>query len=237
MPDPRRSPDGPAGPAMRRAMEFVVRAGLRGVWLRGRLPDGPFVWAGNHHSWWDPFLAMLLLHRLGRPSSVLMLQQNLQRYRFARQLGVFGTGEHRRGLGYLRAGRVLVIYPEGGLRPAGPPHELAGGAAWYAVRGGVPLCAAATRVLMRGQQAPEAYVSVVELIDDPADADPTGTGNVDRLTARLAVTLAGQLDELAQVNAETDPRTPLPGFTQLVAGRRSWDERIDRVARWLPWPR
>jgi hypothetical protein len=222
---------------MRQAMEFVVRAGLRGVWLRGRLPDRPFVWAGNHHSWWDPFLAMVLLRRLGRQSSVLMLQQNLQRYPFARQLGVFGTGEHRRGLAYLRSGRVVVIYPEGELRPAGAPGELAGGAAWYAVRAGVPLCGAATRVLMRGQQAPEAYVSVIEVGGEPASAGGSSTGTVDKLTGKLAMLLAGQLDEIEQVNATTEPRLALPGFTELVAGRRSWDERVDRVARWWPWRR
>jgi len=35
----------------------MVRHGLRGVSIRGAMPAGPFVWAANHHSWWDPFVA------------------------------------------------------------------------------------------------------------------------------------------------------------------------------------
>jgi 1-acyl-sn-glycerol-3-phosphate acyltransferase len=221
---------GPTGAAMRRALRLVVRRGLRGVWLRGRLPPGPFVWAANHHSWWDPFVAMVLLHRSHRCPCVLMLQRQLDRYPFARPLGVFGTAEPRRGLACLGEGRVLVIYPEGGLRPAGPPGELAGGAAWYATRAGVPLCAGAARVLMRGQQTPEAYVWVAVVPDGGGE----GTA---ALTARLARQLADQLDELERLNATADPRTALPGFALVVAGRRSWDERVDRAARWLPWPR
>lgn len=213
------------GAAMHRALDLVVRAGLRGVWLRGPLPPGPFVWAANHHSWWDPFVAMVLLHRLGRRPSVLMLQQNLDRYAFARPLGVFGTGERRRGLAFLRAGRVLVIFPEGGLRPAGPPGTLAPGAAWYAGRAGVPLCAVATRVLMRGQQWPEAYVAVAELEHRP-DEDSAA------VTARLAQHLAERLADLAGLDAAADPRLALPGFTPVVTGRRSWDERIDQIGGW-----
>jgi hypothetical protein len=227
-------PDGARAAGMRRALSFLVRGGLRGVWLRGLPPPGAFVFAANHHSWWDPFVAMVLLHQLDRSSCVLMLQQNLDRYPFARPLGVFGTGEHRRGLAYLRAGRVLVVFPEGGLRPAGPPGKLAGGAAWYATRAGVPLWAAAARVLMRGQQAPEAYVSAAEVAAEVA-AGAGGTTAV--LTARLARQLADQLADLERLNASSDPRAALPGFTPVVAGRRSWDERVDQVARWLPWPR
>jgi 1-acyl-sn-glycerol-3-phosphate acyltransferase len=210
---------------MRRALDLVVHAGLRGVWLRGALPRGPFVWAANHHSWWDPFVAMVLLHRLGRRPSVLMRQENLQRYAFARRLGVFGTGEHRRGPALLRAGRVLVIFPEGGLRPAGQPGTLAQGAAWFALKAGVPLCAVAARVLMRGQQWPEAYVSVAELDRRPGEDSAT-------VTARLARRLADQLADLARLDAGADPRLALPGFTPVVTGRWSWDERIDRVGAW-----
>lgn len=205
------------GRAMLRGFGAMVRRELRGVWWRGEPPPGPFVWAANHHSWWDPFVAAALLARLGRTGSLLVQQENLDRYRFARRVGGFGTGEHRRGLAHLAAGRVLVIYPEGELRPAGPLGPLAGGAGWYAGRAGVPLWAAATRVLLRGHQAPEAYVWLL-----PVDrTDPDALGH--RLGAGLA--------DLDRLIAGTDPRAPLPGFARAVAGRRSWDERIDRLAR------
>jgi 1-acyl-sn-glycerol-3-phosphate acyltransferase len=206
---------------MLRAIDLLVRRGLRGVWLRGTPPPGPFVWAANHHSWWDPFVAMTVLHRWRRRSALLMRQTNLQRYPFARPLGIFGTDEPRRGLEYLRAGRVLIVYPEGELRPPGPPGRLAGGADWYATRSGLPLCAAATRVLMRGDQHPEAYLWLVTV---------TGAG---ALPAALRTTLA-DLDGLV---ATTDPRQPLPGFSRVVAGRRSADEQLERMARLLTWRR
>lgn len=211
---------------MHRGFLSMVRRGLRGVWLRGALPHGPFVWAANHHSWWDPFLAAIVLDRVGQSACLIMQQENLGRYGFTRRLGVFGTSEHRTGLEYLHRGRVLVIYPEGELRTAGPPGELASGAAWYARRAGVPLCAIATRVVLRGEEAPEALLSC-------STVDTSGTLPV--VTARLADHLAGQLRDLDAGIEAVDPRRPLPGYRLVVRGRRSWDERIDAVGRWRPW--
>jgi hypothetical protein len=72
---------------------------------------------------------------------------------------------------------------------------------------------AATRVVLRGDQKPEAYV----------DVGPGGDADVaDRLSQRLQH-LDGEL-------AGNDPRKPLPGFDQVVRGRGSWDERITRVS-------
>ncbi|MGA8113049.1 MAG: 1-acyl-sn-glycerol-3-phosphate acyltransferase, partial [Actinocatenispora sp.] len=119
---------------LRAGFGAMVRHGLAGVWVRGRLPTGPTVWAGNHHSWWDPFVAGALLRRAGRRAGLLMRQDNLERHPYLRGLGVFGTDEARHGVDLLRAGRVVVVYPEGELRPAGPPGPLAPGAAWYAQR-------------------------------------------------------------------------------------------------------
>lgn len=195
----------------------MVRRGLRGVWLRGTLPPGPFVWAANHHSWWDPFLAAVLLrHR----ACLIMEQDNIQRYAFMRRLGVFGTAEHRTGLRLIDSGRVLVIYPEAALQPAGPLHDLADGAAWYAHRAHVPLYAVAVRLALRGHQAPEAYVSIlpVELGSSVRDS-----------TRRLAKILGDDLSSVDGLLRSTDPRSPLPGFRRAYAGRRSWDERIDAL--------
>src|SRR3954469_23270740 len=115
---------------VRRACEHLVRRGLRGVWVRGDVPAGSFVWAANHHSWWDPFLAAAVMGRHDRAHAVLMAQESLRRFRAARLLGAFGTAELRRGLDALRHGGALVLFPEGELRPPGAPGGLAGGAAW-----------------------------------------------------------------------------------------------------------
>jgi 1-acyl-sn-glycerol-3-phosphate acyltransferase len=196
---------------VRLAADHLVRHGLRGVWLRGVPPAGPFVWAANHHSWWDPFVAAVVLGRQNRVPCVLMDQDNLGRFRVARLLGAFGTGELRRGLGQVRRGRVLVIFPEGELRPAGRLGPLAGGAAWYARAAGVSLCAVAVRVVLRGQQAPEAYVSL-STVEAPA----------------LEHSLGAELEELDRLVAAGDPRRPLPAFRPVLDGRRSWEERWAR---------
>ncbi len=206
-------------------LDRMLRSGLRGVWLRGELPGSPFVWAANHHSWWDPFVAAAILRRRNRQACLLMGQENLSRYGFVRRLGVFGSSEPRTGLRYLHEGRVLIAYPEGELRPAGPPGPLAFGAAWFAVRAGVPLAAVAVRLAMRGHQAPEAYVSV--------EAVPTAAQLSDT-TARLAATLEASLSQVDGQLAGSDPRSPLAGFAPVVRGRRSWDERIDAIGRLRP---
>lgn len=198
--------------ALGMGFEQLVRRGLRGVWLRGGLPPGGCVWAANHHSWWDGFLAAAVLRRQHRPAALLMDGANLSDYRFFAGLGVISTDRPRQALQSLRQGRVLVIYPEAELRPAGRLGELAPGAAWLARRAPAPLLPVAVRVVARGHQYAEA------LIDIGTPCSP------DRLPSELAQRLAG----LDAALAEADPREPLPGFSLVVTGRRSWDERIDR---------
>ena len=213
--------------AMLAALRMTVRGGLADVWVRGRLPAGPVVWAANHHSWWDPFIAGTLLTAAGHRMVMLADVANVQRYRFARRIGVVGTDELRTALAAVRGGATLVIYPEGRLLPAGPPGPLAPGAAWAAARAPARLCSVSVRVLIRGRQYPEAYVVFSEV--DARGPLPEVTG---RLRERLREDLAG-VDRLC---GHADPRQPLPGFTRVVRGRRSWDERVDAARQWLPWP-
>jgi 1-acyl-sn-glycerol-3-phosphate acyltransferase len=216
----------PVAAFLHRGFRAMAGRGLRGVWLRGQLPTGPFVWAANHHSWWDPFLADIVLGWAGRRGCLLMLQSNMEQYGFTRRLGAFGSAEPRRGLDHLARGRVLVIYPEGELRAPGRLGPVADGAAWYARRAGVPLCAVATRTLMRGHEAAEAYLSV-------AAVDPAGPRRA--VTGRLAAELAAQLSDMEALAAAGDPREPLPGFRLVLRGRRSRDERIDALAGRVRW--
>ena len=213
--------------AMLAALRMTVRGGLAGVWVRGRPPAGPVVWAANHHSWWDPFIAGALLTAAGRRMVMLADVANVQQYRFARRIGVVGTDELRAALAAVCGGATLVIYPEGRLLPAGPPGPLAPGAAWSAVRAPAPLCSVAVRVLMRGRQYPEAYVVFSEV-----DA----SGPLPEVTARLHERLREDLAHVDRLCAHAEPGQPLPGFTRAVRGRRSWDERVDAARDWLPWP-
>ncbi len=58
--------------------------------------DRPVIIYGNHPSWWDPALYMMLADGLfrGRPGFGPMDQQSLARYGFFRRLGVFGIDRH-----------------------------------------------------------------------------------------------------------------------------------------------
>src|SRR5688572_24255279 len=193
----------------------MVRRRLRGVWTRGRPAHGPAVWAANHHSWWDPFVGTAVARELGVRSCVLMLQDNLDRFRFARAIGAFGTAGLRRGLSYLDGGRVLLVYPEGRLMPPGRLGPLAEGAAWYALTARVPLYAVACRVVMRGNDSAEAYLSFREV--------PVALETRAQVTRRLAGTLDGELRSLDLSISAAEPRLPLDGFEQALAGRRSPD--------------
>ena len=201
--------------ALSTGFQQLVRQGLRGVWLRGELPASGCIWAANHHSWWDGFVAAAVLGELRRPAALLMDAENLSDYRFLAPLGVMSTGQLRQALQSLRDGRVLVIFPEGGLRPAGPLGELAPGAQWLARRAPAALAPVAVRVAARGHQYAEAFID----IGPPCEPE--------RLVAELAERVAG----LDAAIAGTDPREPVPGFARVIAGRLSWDERIDRWAR------
>jgi 1-acyl-sn-glycerol-3-phosphate acyltransferase len=198
----------------------MVRHGLRGVSIRGAMPAGPFVWAANHHSWWDPFVAAATMALYRRRACLLMEQGNLQRMRFVRGLGVFGDAEPRTGLRYLAAGRPLVIFPEGELRQAGHISGLAPGAAWFARQARVPLLAVAVRVVLRGHQLPEAFVDFSPIED---------VGSVPATTAALAEALSRRLADIDRLVATLPPRQPLPGFALLLRGRLSFEERIGRV--------
>lgn len=204
----------PVAGFLRTGFGFLVRRRLRGVWLRGEPPAGPFVWASNHHGWWDAFVAAVVLWSRGREITVLMDPVNLERFAYLRRLGVLGTNEPRRTLAALASGRVVVIFPEGRLRPPGPLAPLHPGARWLASRAGVPLVAVAVRVVLRGHESPEAYL----------DLEPVGPADLRDVLSRRLEALDGLL-------ATADPREPLPGFERAIGGRRSWDERLDRSGR------
>ena len=71
--------------AMLAALWLTVRGGLAGVRVHGRLPAGPVVWAANHHSWCDPFIAGTLLtaagHRMVPRSGVRHERRTARRVR------------------------------------------------------------------------------------------------------------------------------------------------------------
>lgn len=208
MPSPRRAQ------LQRRALGFgfgqLVARGLGGVWVRGTLPPPPVVWSANHHSWWDGFVAAAVLARAGLPASMIVDEANLADYGFLAGYGVLSANRPRAALEALRAGRVLVVLPEGELRPPGPLGPLAPGAGWLAERAPAALVPVALRVVVRGHQHAEAFLD----LGAPVAAD------------ELAGAMAARLADLDATLATADPRLPPAGFSLAVPGRAGWDERI-----------
>lgn len=202
------------GRALAAGLTQLVRRGLRGVWVRGELPPSAVVWAANHHSWWDGFVAAAVLQEQHRPAALLMDGDNLDTFRFMRSAGVISAQRPRQALQALREGRVLVIFPEGELQSPGPLRTVARGAAWLGCHAPAAVVPVAVRVISRGQQYPEALVDI----------------SPEVVPGELFATLTARLHELDAAILDSDPRGPVPGFRRAVKGRASWDERISRWA-------
>ena len=192
----------------------LVRSNLRSVSVRGTLPAAPVIWAGNHHSWWDAFVASAVLRHEHHTATLVMDAENLASFGFLKPLGLVPSDRPRAGLTALREGRTLVILPEGELLGPGPMRPLHRGAGWYADHTTAPLVPVSLRVVIRGHQHPEALVDLGEPVQGADLAEAMGT----------------QLTALDHVIATADPREPLPGFRQILSGRRSFDERIGQLA-------
>jgi 1-acyl-sn-glycerol-3-phosphate acyltransferase len=192
----------------------LAHRGLRGIWVRGELPSAGVVWAANHHSWWDGFVASAVLHEQHRPAALLMDSDNLRAFGFLRSAGVVSTRRPRQALQMLREGRVLVIFPEGELRSPGPLRPVARGATWLGLRAPAAVVPVAVRVISRGHQYSEALVDICPQVPP----------------AELPAALAAAVRELDAALLSVDPRLPVPGFRCAVPGRASWDERISRWA-------
>lgn len=117
------------------------------VEVEGDLPDPPFVVAGNHHSFLDPFLVGGVLARKLR---FLALDELFGNYSLVDRVldaydvipvkrGTVPLGPIRTALGHLSDGGVVGLFPEGTRHWDFDPGRARPGAAWLAIRGQVPL--------------------------------------------------------------------------------------------------
>ena len=205
-------------------LPFLIRRSLtrdlHGVYVKGRwdaLPPGGALLAANHHSWWDLYLAWFIGQKLRRPLSGLMLPETLGQFPFFRKLGAVPTTELREALRRLRRGELLIVFPEGELRPAGHVGALQPGLGFLAARAGVPVYPVAIRAVMRGAQRPEVFIVLGDAV---APAEVAGT---------LNALLAGLGRELAHA----DPEKLLPGFVCWRGGAASTNEQAAWVGKLL----
>lgn len=190
----------------------TVRRGLRGVWVQGELPAGPWVLAANHHSWWDAYVLPVLLDHWRVRFRIVVSDRRLAEFSFFRGLGALEASRVRQALYALRRKEALIIFPEGELHPPGRMGPLHRGAVWLAERARVPLLPVAVRVVLRGQELPEAYV----VFGEPLAADLEG---LERSLNRMLSDLDGQIGAAL-------PEEPLPGFRLVLPGRKSTHERM-----------
>jgi hypothetical protein len=109
----------------------LLRRSFHSLRLLGELPrldpGLPLVIVPNHGTWWDGFFAYILNRLLfGRKLYLMMLEEQLARYRFFRRVGAFGIrpGLPRSVLETLRysaellrdPGNALCLFPQGELR-------------------------------------------------------------------------------------------------------------------------
>lgn len=199
-------------PYVERAILRSLKRSLRGVYLRGELIPPPFVLAMNHHSYFDGHFVWLIFRHLGVRGSLLISEENLRAFPVLEAAGALSTNRLREALRRLRAGEPVGIFPEGEMRPAGPPGEIKPGAIWLAKRAGVTILPVASRVWLRGYEHPEGFL----LVGSPVHPD----------LEKLRASLQALLHELDEIFAATHPRKLPPGFTPVVLGKRSLDERL-----------
>jgi 1-acyl-sn-glycerol-3-phosphate acyltransferase len=198
-------------------IRMIVAGGSAAVYRpriegRERLPaTGGYVLAPSHRSMMDiPFAAWLSrrpLRYMGKAS----LFRNPLAGAFFRKLGGFevardGTDRKalRDAIGMLQAGDALLLYPEG-TRQNGPKIQpLQPGAAYLALRAGVPIVPvglAGTEEILRGHRIKvPRFRRVVMVVGEPIVNPPRANGvvprdQVDALTARLHDALQVVFDE------------------------------------------
>ncbi|HEX2780793.1 MAG TPA: 1-acyl-sn-glycerol-3-phosphate acyltransferase, partial [Gemmatimonadaceae bacterium] len=126
----------------------LLRSSFARLWIHGAMPNGtqPLIAVANHSGWWDPIVAVYLSHEpFRRDQYGIMEGKQLLRYPFFRRVGGFGvTGPgptETRALVDLAArvletgsNRMLWVFPQGALLPAGAGLRFMSGAARLARR-------------------------------------------------------------------------------------------------------
>lgn len=187
-----------------------------GVEGREHLPDGAFVLAPVHRSNIDtPLVAAVTTRRLRYMGKDSMWRHRAPGWLFT-ALGAFpvkrGTADRaalRRCIEVLAQGEPLVIFPEGGRRSGPIVGDISEGAAYLAIRAGVPIVpvgiGGSERAMTKGSWAlrPVRTAIVVGAPLSPPEAGAGGRASrraVRELTERLRGELQRLFDE-AQVRA------------------------------------
>ena len=184
----------------------------------------PVIFYANHPSWWDPIhFGLLASYRLPeRRVYGPMDAEMLDKYRFFKKLGVFGTDRSRRGAAaFLSTGQAVMAEPASSLwmtvegsfaDPRQRPLQLLPGLAHLVRRLSdgwvVPL---ALEYPFWNESQPEALSRFGEPIDLAREPRRTASEWTQRFAERLEMTM----DQLAEDAAQRDPAR----FETLQTGR------------------
>ncbi len=206
----------------------ALRRHFHGVHMYGEVPfdrGRPTLYVANHVGFWDP----IVIHHLIRaerpqPAYAMAELEQVRKHPFFRRVGAFsvdrasprdGLRAVRYAAELLRRPNAVLIFPQGGARPADErPLRFEGGV---------------ERILT---MAPTATVVVVALqyefwTDQRPELLVDLSAGTSRTTDGLRQQLTDRLDALAMAG-----RTHAPGDRMLVRGRPSISEWAQRLPRW-----
>lgn len=199
----------------------------------------PTLLQATHISWWDGYLGVALAAHLGLEYRVMMLEENLNKYRFLRFAGAFGVnrGSARGALGSLRYAaaelevsppRGLLMFPAGDIgsphrRPAPYQSGAASLALMVAKNKPVAVRSVAIRLEHRGAAKPEALLRV------SSPRTVTGGMKTPELSALLQTDLERETDAL-----KTDlERDDLSGYALMLRGTGGMQQLWDDMRRFV----
>jgi 1-acyl-sn-glycerol-3-phosphate acyltransferase len=220
--------------------------------------DGPVIFAANHHSHLD---APLLLTTIPEPWRHRVVVAAAADYFFrnratsaasALALGAIPMERSKVGrrsadeaAALIEDGWSLLIFPEGGRSPDGWGQGHRGGAAYLAMRTGIPVVPVhlrgTNRIFAKGDKRPRPGVTRVTF---GATLRPTDDDNSTRFAARIEQAVAALADEAA-TDWWTAKRRAAAGETpsltgpQMTSWRRAWalgDRRGRTRPRAKRWP-
>ena len=191
--------------------------------FREHAESSPLIVYGNHSSWWDPMIAVLLAEKLmpGRNHYAPMDESSLAQNAILSRIGIFGVDIHsargakqfhQRSLAVLSDGGVLWITPQGRFadvreRPLGFKPGLASiSARWPA---GCTLIPLATEYTFWNNRRPNALAHFGKAIQVEGNEDKSS------LNLRLEIALEEAMSELRAMSLTRDASS----FTRLPLWR------------------
>ena len=226
--------------------------------LRALPRDQSALFVANHHSHLDTSLLLTSIplpwrHKLVvAAASDYFFDKRMKATMSALTIGAFPINRHSMGRAsadqaaeIINAGNSILIYPEGGRSPDGWGQPFKGGAAYLALRCGVPIVpiylAGTGRIWRKGQRWPKPSTTSV-IFGDPIW--PTGTDNTRRLNARIESAVATLGDELATDWWQARKRfhqhgAPSMSGPEVSSWQRAWalGDRTRRSRKKPVWPR